>query len=469
MKETKISMEKRENEADDRILKEVLSEYAEQELRQFGQEPGGDEAKPGACLNGRMKRAFWYYGGGRKKIAAVCGTCAALAAAAGLGFGMGSAKSGRGQDQRNGGNIARTETVAQDADNLQYEVYMNHYGETASISYANAQNQRGTDGALPEEISALQAAEWSGLSVHTNAETAVRNSNYKNFGYLCSDGLGKIYYSDLAERAIYMSGEDGSGRVKLTDGAGNYLQERDGNLYYTALDEDGVIMRLNIATGAKTVLMDEPHGEFILTDEGLLVNAERGVLLLGYEGGEAQKVEAMSDKEWTPALFTASDDMVIFNAVQGTNVNYYLQGYLLCYNKNKEEVTYLGQVMMRPLLAGNYLIAIKGESMKQASLHVMDMAAGTDTDLGVWPYDGFVSDGNAVYYTRGSMLGRFQDGENEEIMDLRVQESERMGQAPTRYLYLTEDYLYWLSERQIIEGGEVIEVYYEWHSVKITD
>ena len=261
--------------------------------------------------------------------------------------------------------------------------------------------------------------------------------------------------------------EDGSGRVKLADGAGNYLQERDGNLYYTALDEGGAIMRLNIATKEKTVLMDVPHGEFLLTEEGLLINAESGVQLLSYEGGETRTIEALSGMDWQPALFTVSDGTVLFNAVQGTDVSYYLRGYLLCYDQNKEEVSYLGQTMMRPLLAGNYLLAIKGESVKEASLHVMDLAAGTDTDLGVWPYDGFVSDGDAVYYTRGGMLGRFRNGVNEEIMNLHEQESELMGQAPDRYLYLAGDYLYWLSRRQVIEDGKVVEVFYEWHSTNL--
>lgn len=250
-------------------------------------------------------------------------------------------------------------------------------------------------------------------------------------------------------------------------GAGNYLQERDGCLYYTALDEDGVIMRLNIATGEKTVVMDEPHGEFILTNEGMLINAESGVLLLNYDGREQRRIEAMSDKEWSPALFTASEELLIFNAVQEADINYYLEGYLLCYDKNREEVSYLGQVMMRPLLAGDYLLAVKGESFKEASLHVMDMAAGTDTDLGVWPYDGFVSDGYTVYYTRGGMLCRFRDGKSEELMNLNDQESELMGQAPNRYLYLAGDYLYWLSERHMAEDQKVVEVFYEWHRLKI--
>lgn len=467
MRENEKSMEKRENAVNEELLKEVLGEYVQRGSEAFGQETGENEQEPGKRIGGRMKRTFWYYGGGRKKIFTICGVCAASAVAL-LSAGIWSMQSGRGQDQKSGMDLVVTDSAPQDADHAQYQVYMNQYGEEATFSYASTQNQNRTEEGLPEEIAVLRGEDWSGLSSHTDRETAIRNSNYQNFGYLCADGRGKIYYSDLTEHAIYMSNEDGSGREKLTDGAGNYLQEKDGNLYYTALDEGGVIMCLNIAAKEKTVIMDAPHGEFLLTGEGILINAESGVLLLGYEGGEAQIIEAMSDKDWKPALFTASDEMVLFNAVQGTNVNYYLQGYLLSYNKTKEEVSYLGQVMMRPLLAGDYLLAVKGESMKQASLHVMDLAAGTDTDLGVWPFDGFTSDGTAVFYTRGGLLGRYQDGVNEEILDLHEQESELMGQCPERYLYLAGDYLYWLCRRQVVEGGEVVEIFYEWHSINMT-
>lgn len=466
MRENEKSMEKRENAVNEELLKEVLGEYAERGSEAFGQEQSENEQEPGKRINGKMKRTFWYYGGGRKKIFMIGGICAASAALL-LSAGIWGMQSGRGRDQKNDTDLVLTEPAPQDADYAQYQVYMNHYGEEATFSYASAQSQNRTEGELPEEIAVLRGEDWSGLSACTDRETAIRNSNYQNFGYLCTDGRGKIYYSDMTEHAIYMSNEDGSGQEKLTDGAGNYLQERDGNLYYTAIDEGGVIMCLNIAAKEKTVIMDAPHGEFLLTGEGLLINAENGVLLLGYEGGEAQIIGAMSDKDWQPALFTASDEVVLFNAVQGRNVNYYLQGYLLCYNRTKEEVSYLGQVMMRPLLAGNYLIAVKGESAKQASLHVMDLAAGTDTDLGVWPFDGFTSDGTVVFYTRGGMLGRYQDGVNEEIMDLHEQESELMGRCPERSLYLAGDYLYWLCRRQVTDDQGEAEVFYEWHSVKI--
>lgn len=466
MRENEKDMEKRENAVNEELLKEVLCEYAAREPEVFDRERGEDAQEPGVRLNRRMKRTFWYYGGGRRKIFASGGICAAAALLAAGIYGM---QVRQGQEQKKDRNMALADSVPQDADNVQYEVYMDHYGEEAVFSYTNAQNESRTVGALPEQLAVLREESWDALSVHTDTETAIRNSNYQNFGYLCADGEGRIYYSDLTERAVYMSNEDGSGRTKLADGAGNYLQEKDGNLYYTALDEDGAIMRLNIATKEKTVLMDAPHGEFLLTEEGLLINAENGVLLLDYEGGDARIIEAMSGMDWQPALFTASDGTILFNAVQGTDASYYLRGYLLCYDKNKEEVLYLGQGMMRPLLAGSYLLAIKGESVKEASLHVMDMAAGTDTDLGVWPYDGFVSDGNAVYYTRGGMLCRFRDGENEEIMNLHEQESGLMGQAPDRYLYLAGDYLYWLSRRQVIEDGKVTEVFYEWHSTSIAE
>lgn len=466
MRENEKDMEKRENAVNEELLKEVLCEYAAREPEVFDRERGEDAQEPGVRLNRRMKRTFWYYGGGRRKIFASGGICAAAAL---LAAGIYSMQVRQGQEQKKDRNMALADSVPQDADNVQYEVYMDHYGEEAVFSYTNAQNESRTVGALPEQLAVLREESWDALSVHTDTETAIRNSNYQNFGYLCADGEGRIYYSDLTERAVYMSNEDGSGRTKLADGAGNYLQEKDGNLYYTALDEDGAIMRLNIATKEKTVLMDAPHGEFLLTEEGLLINAENGVLLLDYEGGDARIIEAMSGMDWQPALFTASDGTILFNAVQGTDASYYLRGYLLCYDKNKEEVLYLGQGMMRPLLAGSYLLAIKGESVKEASLHVMDMAAGTDTDLGVWPYDGFVSDGNAVYYTRGGMLCRFRDGENEEIMNLHEQESGLMGQAPDRYLYLAGDYLYWLSRRQVIEDGKVTEVFYEWHSTSIAE
>lgn len=468
MREDERSMEKRENAVNEELLKEVLGEYAERGSAVFGREQGEYEQEPGKRINGRMKRTFWYYGGGRKKIFTIGSVCAAAAVVM-LSAGIWSMQSGRGQDQKNDMDLALTDSAPQDADHAQYQVYMNHYGEEATFSYASAQSQNRTEDGLPEEIAVLRGEDWSGLSARTDRETAVQNSNYQNFGYLCADGRGKIYYSDLTEHALYMSNEDGSGREKLADGAGYYLQEKDGNLYYIAIDEGGVIMCLNIAAKEKTIIMDAPHGEFLLTEEGLLINAENGVLLLGYEGGEAQIIAAMSDKDWQPALFTASDDLVLFNAVQGTDVNYYLQGYLLCYNKTKEEVSYLGQVMMRPLLAGDYLLAVKGESMKQASLHVMDLTAGTDTDLGVWPFDGFTSDGTSVYYTRGGMLGRYQDGVNEEILDLHEQESELMGQCPDRYLYLAGDYLYWLCRRQVIEGEEVVETFYEWHSINMTE
>lgn len=466
MRENEKDMEKRENAVNEELLKEVLCEYAAKEPEVFDRERGEDAQEPGVRLNRRMKRTFWYYGGGRRKIFASGGICAAAAL---LAVGIYGMQVRQGQEQKKDRNMALADSVPQDADNVQYEVYMDHYGEEAVFSYTNAQNESRTVGALPEQLAVLREESWDALSVHTDTETAIRNSNYQNFGYLCADGEGRIYYSDLTERAVYMSNEDGSGRTKLADGAGNYLQEKDGNLYYTALDEDGAIMRLNIATKEKTVLMDAPHGEFLLTEEGLLINAENGVLLLDYEGGDARIIEAMSGMDWQPALFTASDGTILFNAVQGTDASYYLRGYLLCYDKNKEEVLYLGQGMMRPLLAGSYLLAIKGESVKEASLHVMDMAAGTDTDLGVWPYDGFVSDGNAVYYTRGGMLCRFRDGENEEIMNLHEQESGLMGQAPDRYLYLAGDYLYWLSRRQVIEDGKVTEVFYEWHSTSIAE
>lgn len=470
--------EKKDNPMDDMLLKEALSEYAERELTMLERETnalyesaampseGESASKAGTRLDKKMKRTFWYYGGGGKRLFAIGSVCAAAAALL-LGLGIWNMQTGR--DRENGADVASSDLKTRDNADMQYEVYMDYYGEGATLSYASAQSQSKTEGVLPEEMAALPELQGGALGIHTDAETAVRNSNYKNFGYLCTDGRGMIYYSDMTERAIYASREDGSGRVKLADGAGYYLQERDGNLYYIALDEGSAIMRLNIATGEKTIVMDEPHGEFILTDEGLLVNAESGVLLLGYEGGEAQIIEAMSDKDWQPALFTASDEMVLFNAVQGTDVNYYLQGHLLCYDRSREEVFYLGRQMMRPLLAGDWLLAVKGESKNGASLHVMDLAAGTDTDLGVWPYDGFVSDGTVVYYTRGGLLGRYQDGVNEEILNLHEQESELMGQCPDRYLYLAGDYFYWLCRRQVIEGEEVAEIFYEWHCINMTE
>lgn len=459
MKENEKSMEKRENAVNDELLKEVLGEYAERGSEAFGQEQGENAARPGERMTGRMKRTFWYYGGGRKKMIAIAGACAASAVALLLAVGIWNIRSGRGGDQKSGMDITMTNPEESCKDNTQYEVYMNYYGEGTTISYANAQSQSGTSYILPEEISSLPKKAWSELSIYTDAETAIRNSNYKNFGYLCADGRGKIYYSDMAEHAIYMSNEDGSGLVKLTDGAGNYLQERDGKLYYTALDEGGAIMCLDIATREKKLIMDEPHGEFLLTEEGLLVNAQDGVLLLSYEQGEVNRITAMSDKDWQPALFTASEESVLFNAVQGADVNYYIQGYLLFYDRAEEEVFYMGQVMLRPLLAGNYLLAVKGESMKEASLHVMDMAAGTDTDLGVWPYDDFVSDGTAVYYTRGVMLCKFVNGESREIMNLHELEGRTSTDGTSRYLYLAGDYLYWMTE---VRGA------YEWHSVNIS-
>ncbi len=450
------------NKKETEWLKEVLGDYAEKELENMegidDKAGGGEDArKPGARLDTKMKRMFWYYGGGRRKLIAAAGVFVSLAAVLLLGYGI------HGMQARRG----RTPDI--DTAGVKQEVYMDYYGEEAAIPDSEVMSQGTKDGSAPTELAELPFRQWSDLKIHTDADQAVRNSNYKSYGYLCTGDNGMIYFTDMEERAIYGSRADGSGRIRLADGAGNYLQERDGNLYYVALDEGRAIMRLNIASKEKTVLFDKPHGEFVLTDEGLLVNAEGGVFLLGYDDGAVHTIEAMPNTDWQPALFTVSEDYILFNAVQAADAAYYMQGYLLGYDRTGQEVSYLGNTMMRPLAAGDYLIAVTGSSYKESTLHVMDMMSGTDTDLGVWPYDGFVSDGKSVYYTRGKMLCRYRDGVNEELIRLDEYEGGDAEGSPNRYLFLAGEYLYWMTEVQITEDGELKETIYEWHSISLTE
>lgn len=304
-----------------------------------------------------------------------------------------------------------------------------------------------TEYPLPEEVAALQKLELFDMDLHADEEQSMRNSNQLNVGYFASDEEGNIYYSDFASRSVFMCGPEGEGKELLYEGIGMYLYAADGYLYLEGVNPeenyDGDIVKINIHTKEIELLHENPCAEIRVIQDTLYTNIS---------GFSMMRLDE-EDKELVPlseigvVYFNSDGKYILYNMMTDNPKFLFERGYLLAWDTETETNYFVDSKKIFPLLAGDWFSFF---DFRTSTRHVLNMRTGEDTDLGDYIQHA-ASDGHKLYWAEQE-TGRFQimQWDGEEISALLTVEGE-----PDKYgdvfLYLTEDYLYWMYEMEMLE------------------
>lgn len=264
------------------------------------------------------------------------------------------------------------------------------------------------------------------ISFSLNEEESIRNSNLARFGYLTVTEDGRIYYTKLAENAIYVANGDGSGQKQICDEAGMCLQVEGDYLYYRS--ERGGIRRIHTQSFKVETLIEENTGEFIIKDGIIYVNAPEGFTAYSLDG---IKQQVLFD-EYEPVLINSSEGSFWFMRSSSKDVTVFLEGYLMTYDPADGEVCTVAENVRFPLLSGTYLSYVDTNTWSRV---ILDTSTGEQTDLGVFA-ESAVGSGKDLYFVNNYVILHW-DGERLEVFD----ELED-GQNTASYLYLSEEYLY---------------------------
>lgn len=307
-----------------------------------------------------------------------------------------------------------------------------------------------TEYPLPEEVAALAKLDIKDMVLYADEEQSRRNSNQLNFGNFTSDEYGNIYFVDYTQKAVYMCGPEGENKELIYEGIGEYLHIVNGELYFVGIDTETMrvenIIRINPETKEAETLYEGACGEITIIQD-ILYNNISGMARLKLNAGDG-KFTGLSEIECV--FFNSDGRYLLYNMVNENSRFLFERGYLLAWDTETETNYFVESKMIFPLLAGNWLSYF---DLWTNTRHVLDMETGTDTDL-----TGYIqraaSDGHKLYWARQEAGGfRIMQWDGVEIQELLKVDGEEQKDGDV-FLYLTEDYLYWMWETKFLEEAE---------------
>ena len=306
-----------------------------------------------------------------------------------------------------------------------------------------------TEYPLPEEVAALEKLDLMDMGLYADEELSMRNSNQLNFGYLTTDEEGNVYFMDETQQAIFMCGPEGEDKELLYEGFGSFLHVSNGYLYFMESDVETLycvgIVRIDVNTKEAEVLYEGPSGETLVMQD-ILYNNVSGLVSMKLEepDGEFTRLSEIN------CVFLNTDGRYLLYNMVTDEPKFLTRGYILAWDTETETNYFVESKKMFPLLAGNWLSYCDSWT---GNRHVLDLETGTDIDLGYYAQRA-VSDGNKLYWVK-LHSGNFQimlwDGE--EVQEFLTVEGKE-GVYGDVFLYLTEDYLYWMFESKIFEEAD---------------
>lgn len=298
-------------------------------------------------------------------------------------------------------------------------------------------NQQETE----QENGSMDSAEkidWKDLQIYTDVAMSRENSNRLNWGYLTADEEENIYYVDFTEGVVFRASPEGENKEIFYEGSGGGLQVVGEYLYMK--DDNAGLIRIRLDNGEVESVWEDGCGDFIILQDVIYISTSEGLVRAQLDGNESEIVRA---EETDVASFTGGNgEFFICNAIKGEDVAFYFEGHLLCWHDGKEYP--MEGTAIYPLLAGKWLSV---QDIQTSSRHVWDMETGTDIDLGVYAQQA-ASDGTKIYYASNRMEN-FQvfvwDGTEKKEFFSVEKEGEELTATTNFYMYLTEDYVYWIS------------------------
>ena len=287
---------------------------------------------------------------------------------------------------------------------------------------------------LEEKMAALEVLDRTELTCYAEEETALRNSNLLNWGYLTYDGDGHIYFTDTnnGKGGIYVSDRNGENLEQLSEENALMMQVEGDWLYFHG--EDGAIKRLHLETGEMQSVYDETYGEFIFAEGKLYINAEKGFCVTEPDGSN---MEILKDSELTMACYVTGKGFWLGNVINGADGKWFFNGYLLGFDETQKKLCFIEEGAVYPLLAGNWLSVF---DVNTQTRHIWNLETDEDIDLGAYAQRA-VSDGNNLYCTvrNGGQYYSILKWDGTETTTLLDVEADNL-----EYLYLTPDALYYL-------------------------
>lgn len=288
-------------------------------------------------------------------------------------------------------------------------------------------------------MDSLEKINWKDLQIYTDEAASMENSNRLNWGYLTADEEGKIYYMDFAEGAVFCSSPEGKGKEIFYEGIGKYLQAA-GEYLYLKNDNAG-LDRIRLDSGEVETVWADRCGVYIILYDKLYISTPDGLVRAQLDGSESEIIRA--EETGVTSLTGGDGTFLLYNAIKGEDVAFYFEGHLLCWHEGKEY--YVEEKVIYPLLAGNWLSV---QDIRTSTRHVWDMETGTDTDMGAYAQLA-VSDGTKIYYaderSENFQVFVWDGAETKELFSVE-KEGEELTTPTNFYMYLTEEYLYWIAQ-----------------------
>ncbi len=307
-----------------------------------------------------------------------------------------------------------------------------------------------TEYPLPEEVAALEKLDLMDMGLYADKEQSMYNSDLLNFGYLTTDEEGNVYFFDEAQQAIFMCGPEGENKELLYEGIGGSLHVSNGYLYFVLYSVEGdfaafcsdSIVRIDVNTKEAEVLYENPHGEILIIQD-ILYSSDYGLISMKLEepDGEFTRLSEIG------CVYLNTDGRyLLYNESSLVNK----RGYLLAWDIETGTNYFVESKIAFPLLTGSWFSYL---DFSTSTRHVLDLETGTDIDLG-YSIQHAVGDGNKLYWanqTTGSFQIMLWDGE--EVQEFLTVEGKE-GVYGDVFLYLTEDYLYWMFESEIFKEAD---------------
>lgn len=338
---------------------------------------------------------------------------------------------GKGNDEQSNGAGEQQESGAEEVSLYVPQTEDMNGGESEDLG------QQGTE---PENggLESPEKIDWKDLQIYTDEALSRENSNHLNWGFLTADEEGNIYYMDFAEGVVFCSDKEGENKEIFYKGTGRSLQAAGGYLYLK--NDNASLVRIRLDSGEIETVWADRCGDFIILQDVIYISTPEGLVKAQLDGSESEIVRA--EETGITSLTSGNGAFLICNAIKGEDVSFYFEGHLLCWHDGEEY--YIEGKAIYPLLAGNWLSV---QDIQTSTRHVWDMGTGADTDLGAYAQLA-VSDGTKIYYAN-ERLENFQifvwDGaETKELFSVE-KEGEELTTPTNFYMYLTEEYLYWIA------------------------
>lgn len=325
-----------------------------------------------------------------------------------------------------------------------------HAPDTTEESEKNIPQVTITEYPLPEEVAALEELDLMEMGLYADKEQSMQNSNQLNFGNLTADGEGNIYFVDYTQNAIFRCGLEGENKELLYEGIGDYLHVANGYLYFGGIDVEkmysGNLIRIDLDTLKAEALYEGPCGENLIIQD-VLYNNGLGLDSMKLDESDSGFVRL---SEIQPVLWNTDGRYLLYNMATDEPKFLFQRGYLLAWDTETERNYFVESKINFPLLTGSWFSYM---DLRTVTRHVLDLETGIDTDLGYYIQHA-AGDGDKLYWVAldtGSFKIMQWDGmEIQEMLTVEGRENKRGDVS----LYLTEDYLYWMFEAELLKESD---------------